>query len=47
MRLRRVRFTVRAMMIAVAITAICTFIIAEAIRYQARHTGHVRAWDGP
>lgn len=45
MRLGRVQFTVRGMMVVVAITAVWMFIIAEAIRYQARHTGDVSAWD--
>jgi hypothetical protein len=45
MRLPRVRFTVRGLMIAVAITAIWLFIIVEAINYQARHLGEHSAWD--
>jgi hypothetical protein len=46
MRLGRVQFTVRAMMIAVAITAIWLFIICEGIIYQARHPVDHSAWGG-
>jgi hypothetical protein len=45
MRLPRVRFTMRAIMIAVAIAALWFFIIARGIAYQARHLGDHSAWD--
>ncbi len=45
MRLPRVRFTVRTLMIAVAVAAVWLFIIAQGVAYQARHLGGHSAWD--
>ena len=36
MAVRRIRFTIRAMMVAVPVAAIWLFIISQAIKYQAR-----------
>jgi hypothetical protein len=44
MRLPRVRFTVRALLIAVAIAAIWSLIIAQGLAYQDRHLSGRSAW---
>jgi hypothetical protein len=44
MRVPRTQFTLRAIMIAVAVAAIWISIIAEAIIYQARHQPGYSAW---
>jgi hypothetical protein len=46
MRPRRMQFTLRAMMIAVAVAAIWLFIIFQGITYRARHFGkNASAWN--
>ncbi len=46
MQFLRIRFTIRAVMIAVAVAAIWLYIIAQGIKYQARHVGN-GPWGHP
>ena len=48
MELPRVRFTLRMLMIGVAVAALWSYIIAQGIAYQRRHLGGHSAWsDSP
>jgi hypothetical protein len=44
MKLPRVRFTLRALLIAVAIAAIWCFIVAQGLAYQDRYLSGRSAW---
>jgi hypothetical protein len=44
MKLPRVRFTIRALLIGVAIAAIWSFIIAQGLAYQDRYLSGRSAW---
>jgi hypothetical protein len=41
----RVRFTIRALMVLVAVVAIWLFIILESITYRARHAVDISSWQ--
>jgi hypothetical protein len=44
MKLPRVQFTVRALLVAVAIAALWSFIIAQGLAYQDRYLSGRSAW---
>jgi hypothetical protein len=44
MRVRHMRMTIRALMVAIFVASIWFYIVVQAVKYQARHLEYRSAW---